>query len=164
MASSLRTLRVSPLLSRARPSPALSPLAHPTRFSSHDHHAAPSPHDDVFPEEGKHPSLPSPSSLSQLNPSSSPANAGFGKPIWRNLTITTLAIALVYRLYPSDTPTSESTIAAATAWIKENLTPAQGKWAANQARHLDLAKQLADDTLLYQEAERPKVQRLRFPG
>ena len=42
--------------------------------------------------------------------------------------------------------------------------PEAGLWKARAAKHLELAKEAADDKLLFQEAERPKVRRLRYLG
>ncbi|KAK4698826.1 hypothetical protein P7C70_g7443, partial [Phenoliferia sp. Uapishka_3] len=138
MSMSTRTLRASPLLSRARPTPVLS-RATLSRPSSHDHHAPASASDEVYPEEG------------------------FTKPIWRNLALGALAVALAYRLAPASAPVTEENPHPITSYIAANM-PAAGQWKANATKHLELAKEAADDKLLFQEAERPKVRRLRYLG
>lgn len=42
--------------------------------------------------------------------------------------------------------------------------PEAGLWQKRSENHLDLAKSAADDKLLFQEAERPKVRRMRYLG
>jgi len=51
-----------------------------------------------------------------------------------------------------------------TRYIEHNLSPDADKFKARNDRHLELAKQAADDKLLFQEAERPRVRRMRYLG
>lgn len=51
-----------------------------------------------------------------------------------------------------------------TRYIAHNLVPEQGLWRSRNEKHLELAVKQADDMLLMQEAERPKVRRMRYLG
>lgn len=51
-----------------------------------------------------------------------------------------------------------------TRFIEKNIMPAEGLWKARNEKHLELSKVQAEDKLLFQEAERPKVRRLRYLG
>ncbi|KAL8292856.1 hypothetical protein RQP46_000550 [Phenoliferia psychrophenolica] len=136
--TSLRTMRVSPLFARARPSPvaARATLARP---SSHDHHTPSSGAEEVYPEEG------------------------FNAPVWRYLAVGSLAVALAIRLAPASAPVTEENPSPITTYLAAHM-PEAGLWKARAAKHLELAKEAADDKLLFQDAERPKVRRLRYLG
>ncbi|KAM0749161.1 hypothetical protein T439DRAFT_327650 [Meredithblackwellia eburnea MCA 4105] len=99
-------------------------------------HAAPAAGEEVYPDEG------------------------FNKPHWRYLSLATLALLLYYRVTPASSSSSEESTSPITKW----LTPQTETWKANAEKHLTLAKEAADDKLLFQEAERPKVRRLRYLG
>lgn len=149
-------MRVSPLLSRARPVP-VAARATLARASSHDHHPA-SASDEVYPEEG------APLYWYLCPPSADVSRcAGFNSPIWRNLTLGALAVALAYRLAPASAPVTEENPSPITTYLAAQM-PEAGLWKARAAKHLELAKEAADDKLLFQEAERPKVRRLRYLG
>lgn len=51
-----------------------------------------------------------------------------------------------------------------TRYIAHNLAPSADKYKARNEKHLEAAKQLADDKLLFQEAEKPRVKRMRYLG
>jgi hypothetical protein len=42
--------------------------------------------------------------------------------------------------------------------------PESGLWKGRNKKHLELAKAAADDKLLFQEAERPRIRRMRYLG
>lgn len=89
---------------------------------------------------------------------------GFTKPIWRNGVLLTLALALAYRVAPSDSLSTDSAEEnPITAYIAHH-SPSPSLWKERADKHLQLAKIAADDKLLFQEAERPKVRRLRYLG
>lgn len=90
---------------------------------------------------------------------------GFNSPIWRNAALFSLALVLYYRLSP--TPALKADEEAPVSFITNYLAfhrPEENLFKARNAKHLDLAKAAADDKLLFQEAERPKVRRMRYPG
>jgi hypothetical protein len=47
--------------------------------------------------------------------------------------------------------------------LAQITTPAS-TWTERNEKHLELTVKAADDKLLFQEAERPKMHRLRFPA
>lgn len=51
-----------------------------------------------------------------------------------------------------------------TRYIRYNLTPKSDVFKERNNKHLELAKQAAEDKLLFQEAELPKIRRLRYLG
>lgn len=68
---------------------------------------------------------------------------------------------------PSASPTSFSTVAdkADTPLITRLLakyTPEAKTWTERNDKHLELTKDRAEERLLFQEAERPKVWRMRY--
>lgn len=130
------------------------------RFSSshaHDSHAHPAPGEESTVE-----SRPTPPAASPAHP------AGFSAPIWRNGVLGALALVLYYRLVPSSAVRNadgelEVPEHPITKYLAYNM-PEAGLWKARNAKHLDLAKEAADDKLLFQEAERPKIRRIRYTG
>ena len=91
---------------------------------------------------------------------------GFNSPIWRNAVLGSLALVLYYRLAPTPKATPDSP-EAPTNFITNYLAhhrPEEGLYKSRNAKHLSLAKEAADDKLLFQDAERPKVRRMRYPG
>jgi hypothetical protein len=44
------------------------------------------------------------------------------------------------------------------------LAPSADKFKERNEKHLEQAKQAADDKLLFQEAEKPRVKRMRYLG
>ena len=92
--------------------------------------------------------------------------AGFNSPIWRNAVLGSLALVLYYRLSPTPqaTPDSpEAPVSFMTNYLAYHR-PEEGLYKSRNAKHLGLAKEAADDKLLFQDAERPKVRRMRYPG
>ncbi|KAM0789258.1 hypothetical protein ACM66B_000101 [Microbotryomycetes sp. NB124-2] len=96
---------------------------------------------------------------------------GFNAPFWTKLAVGGLAVALVLRLAPAppeatgqDDQDQENDAPWITRYITHNLTPATGLWKQRNERHLELAIEAANDKLLIQEAEKPKIRRLRYLG
>ncbi|GAA5831652.1 hypothetical protein JCM3766R1_004967 [Sporobolomyces carnicolor] len=88
---------------------------------------------------------------------------GFNAPFWRRLSLAAIGIALYLRIAPS----SDSDNASEpwlTRYIAYNLAPSADKFKERNEKHLEAAKQLADDKLLFQEAEKPRVKRMRYLG
>lgn len=77
-------------------------------------------------------------------------------------------MALFLRISPDDVPNkvdpSSSEVPYLTRYIKHNLTPQADLWKERNEKHLELAVEAADAKLLFQEAERPSVRRLRYLG
>ena len=93
---------------------------------------------------------------------------GFNAPFWSKLAVAGLAVALFLRISPDDLPNkidpSHSETPYLTRYIAHNLTPQADLWKERNEKHLELAVKAADDKLLFQEAERPKVRRMRYLG
>lgn len=95
--------------------------------------------------------------------------------MWRNSILAALTLALFFRLNPipsvappwSSSPNTkddkEPYIPYLTRYISFHM-PQAGLWKERNEGHLELAKLAADDKLLFQEAERPKVRRMRYLG
>jgi hypothetical protein len=75
------------------------------------------------------------------------------------------------RVYPS-APTSYTSPALIptsdndhpiTRYLAHHM-PESGLWKGRNEKHLELAKAAADDKLLFQEAERPRIRRMRYLG
>ncbi|GAA5900104.1 hypothetical protein JCM8208_002015 [Rhodotorula glutinis] len=110
--------------------------------AAHDPHAGPAEH---YPQEG------------------------FNAPFWRRLSLAALALAIYLRAAPDDLADqvehlAEQKLPWVTRYIEHNLSPDADKFKERNDRHLELAKQAADDKLLFQEAERPRVRRMRYLG
>jgi hypothetical protein len=88
---------------------------------------------------------------------------GFNAPFWRNLSLAAIGIALYLRIAPS-TSTDDDSEPWLTRYIAHNLNPTADKFKERNEKHLEAAKQLADDKLLFQEAEKPRVKRMRYLG
>ncbi|KAK4057199.1 hypothetical protein OIO90_001694 [Microbotryomycetes sp. JL221] len=96
---------------------------------------------------------------------------GFNAPFWTKLAIGGLALALVLRLAPAppeatgqDEDADNNQAPWITRYITHNLTPATDLWKQRNERHLELSIEAANDKLLFQEAEKPKIRRLRYLG
>ena len=97
---------------------------------------------------------------------------GFNAPFWSKLAVGGLAVALVLRLAPAPAEAHSQDISDAeednapwiTRYITHNLTPAADLWRKRNERHLELAIEAANDKLLFQEAEQPKIRRMRYLG
>ncbi|GAA6023419.1 hypothetical protein JCM8202_001432 [Rhodotorula sphaerocarpa] len=98
----------------------------------------------------------------------------FNAPFWRTLSLAAIGAFLYSRLADrSDAVPSASDLAHKvedqvppylTRYISHNLAPGADKYKERNEKHLELAKQAADDKLLFQEAERPRIRRLRYLG
>ncbi|GAA5876277.1 hypothetical protein JCM16303_007080 [Sporobolomyces ruberrimus] len=88
---------------------------------------------------------------------------GFNAPFWRNLSLAAIGLALYLRIAPSS-DSDDSSEPWMTRYIAHNLAPSADKYKARNEKHLEAAKQLADDKLLFQEAEKPRVKRMRYLG
>ena len=58
--------------------------------------------------------------------------------------------------------TSDDSVPWLTRWLA-GITPKAEVWTKRNDKHLELSKATAEDRLLVQEAERPKVRRLKYP-
>ncbi|UZJ51201.1 hypothetical protein CBS101457_000521 [Exobasidium rhododendri] len=108
---------------------------------------------------------------------------GFNSPIWRNTLLLAIASAGIYRFSithadPHPARSSSSGRSAPgneseddtndddnrpflTRYIDYYSTPAQF-WKERNERHLDFVREKAEERLLFQDAERPPVHRLRY--
>lgn len=107
---------------------------------------------------------------------------GFGGSFWRN-TILTLAVSIAaYRVSTEYTPAAQGadlshshdpnaqpiegddkSMPFLTRYIAHHM-PREGIWKERNSRHLELSVKQAEDQLLIQEAQKPPVRRLRYPG
>ncbi|WVQ63463.1 uncharacterized protein L199_001616 [Kwoniella botswanensis] len=102
----------------------------------------------------------------------------FFNPFWRNtLVLTTLAI-LAYPYIPSTSSNttspsldpetfSKSTKDKSLPYVTRllaSITPESRIWTERNDKHLELSKDAAETKLLFQEAERPRVLRMRYPS
>ncbi|EST08467.1 hypothetical protein PSEUBRA_001885 [Kalmanozyma brasiliensis GHG001] len=107
----------------------------------------------------------------------------FGAPIWRWTFLGAVAVFGLYRIstlhadpHPSrasssgrSAPGNESEdnlhVEGEKPWLTryiENWTTPSSVWKERNARHLELVKEKAEERLLFQDAERPPVHRLRY--
>ncbi|KAK4688317.1 hypothetical protein P7C73_g1791, partial [Tremellales sp. Uapishka_1] len=103
----------------------------------------------------------------------------FLSPTWRNTFILLTAAVLIYPYLPSPStsaaspslsPASFSHTAApgseaplVTRWLAK-ITPEASVWQKRNEKHLELINEAAGERLLFQEAERPRVLRLKYPS
>lgn len=92
----------------------------------------------------------------------------------RNSLILTALLVVAYPYLPSPakgsaspslSPDAHSSALNDTPYITRLLakyTPSAQLWTERNDKHLELTKQAAEDRLLVQEAERPKVWRMRY--
>lgn len=157
-------------LARAHAVPRAS--AAPRRFASTE---AAHPAAEVYPQEGESTRTASTLRATYTDPRVTPrARAGFNAPFWRTLSLAAIGAFLYSRLADrSDSVPSASDLAHRvedqvppylTRYISHNLAPGADKYKERNEKHLELAKQAADDKLLFQEAERPRIRRLRYLG
>jgi hypothetical protein len=102
--------------------------------------------------------------------------AAFMNSTWRNTAIATALGLIIYNTFPappkratspSTDPEYTTTTAASLplfSRILARITPKAETWTERNEKHLKLTMEAADDRLLFQEAERPKIHRLRNPG
>ncbi|KAK8850749.1 hypothetical protein IAR55_004669 [Kwoniella newhampshirensis] len=97
---------------------------------------------------------------------------------WRNTFILLTASILIYPYLPSpsSSPASPSLDPEAFKQTAKDssmpyvtrmlagITPEAKVWTERNDRHLELSKENAETRLLFQEAERPKVWRMRYPS
>ncbi|CDU25720.1 uncharacterized protein SPSC_05891 [Sporisorium scitamineum] len=109
----------------------------------------------------------------------------FGAPIWRYTFSGAIAAFGLYRIstlhadpHPSrasssgrSAPGNESEdnlhLEGEKPWLTryiEHWTTPSSVWKERNARHLELVKEKAEERLLFQDAERPPVHRLRYTG
>ncbi|GAA6043620.1 hypothetical protein JCM8097_008293 [Rhodosporidiobolus ruineniae] len=94
---------------------------------------------------------------------------GFNAPFWRYLAVGAVGVAVYLRAAPvhfaSKNPDADLDEQPwLTRYIAYNLAPDADKWKARNDKHLELAKQAADDKLLFQEAEKSRMRRMRYLG
>lgn len=107
---------------------------------------------------------------------------GFHGPFWRN---SFLAVILSFAVYtvslshapaakpinleeshdPNDTPVEakDKSMPYLTRYLAYHM-PREGMWKERNDRHLELTVKAAEDQLLIQDAQRPKIRRLRYAG
>lgn len=149
---------------------AARPVARKASTAAHDPHAAAA--GEHYPQEGAPLLARASRKVPQLtlHHGVRACGAGFNAPFWRRLSLGALAVFIYLRAAPDDLPSKALDAAEdkAPAWmtryIEHNLRPDADKFKARNERHLELAKQAADDKLLFQEAERPRVRRMRYLG
>jgi hypothetical protein len=110
---------------------------------------------------------------------------GFSAPIWRNTLLFAVAFAGIYRFsnidadaHPARSSSSghsapgneseddlhdEDNRPFITRYIDYYSTPSS-VWKERNERHLDMVREKAEEKLLFQDAERPPVHRLRYVG
>ncbi|WWC92555.1 uncharacterized protein L201_007514 [Kwoniella dendrophila CBS 6074] len=105
----------------------------------------------------------------------------FFTPFWRNTIILTAVTVLVYPYLPSTSNLNQITTSPSlnpdffqkSTTNKElpyitrlltKITPESKIWTERNDKHLQLSKDAAETKLLFQEAERPKVLRMRYPS
>jgi hypothetical protein len=97
-------------------------------------------------------------------------------PTWRNTAIATALALIIYNTFPSPpkhatSPSTDPEYTTRTAQtlplfsrVLAQLTPEAKTWTERNEKHLKMTIEAADDRLLFQEAERPRIHRLRNPG
>ncbi|WWC72797.1 uncharacterized protein I206_106761 [Kwoniella pini CBS 10737] len=102
----------------------------------------------------------------------------FFTPFWRNTLILTTISILAYPYLPSTSTNTTSPSLDPETWSKSTkdnslpvvtrllaqITPKAEVWTQRNDKHLELSKEAAETKLLFQEAERPKVLRMRYPS
>lgn len=104
------------------------------------------------------------------------ASTAFMNATWRNTLILTALAVFAYPYLPSPpsspsapstseeytTPAGTRDLPLVSRLLAQGTTPA-ATWTERNAKHLELTVQAAEDKLLFQEAERPRIYRMRFP-
>ncbi|PWN90094.1 hypothetical protein FA10DRAFT_104031 [Acaromyces ingoldii] len=110
---------------------------------------------------------------------------GFSAPIWRNTVLFVIAATGIYRfsnLHADPHPSRASSSGRSapgneseddehdddnrpflTRYMDYYFTPASF-WKERNERHLDYVRERAEEKLLFQDAERPPIHRLRYPS
>ena len=120
--------------------------------------------------------VPSPRSALGYNCITSLAPTAFLSPPWRNTLILVTASILIYPYLPSPSKISQSPSLSPEAFAQTQsndvpmvtrllakFTPESKIWSERNDRHLELSTEKAGERLLFQEAERPRVHRMRYP-
>ena len=81
----------------------------------------------------------------------------FMTPTWRNTAIATTLAIIIYT-------TSTASALPLFSRVLAQITPDAKTWTERNERHLELTRGAAEDRLLFQEAERPRIHRLRNPA
>ncbi len=92
---------------------------------------------------------------------------GFNASFWQYGSFGVIGAFIAYRLTPDNVKPHLATADEkpyVTSLIEKHIMPAEGLWKKRNEKHLELSKEQAEDKLLFQEAERPKVRRLRYTG
>ena len=107
---------------------------------------------------------------------------GFGGAFWRNSIIALALSFAAYRVSIAYTPAAQGADLDAEHGPNETLSeaddksmpfltryiahhmPREGIWKERNAKHLELTVKQAEDQLLIQEAQKPVIRRLRYPG
>lgn len=160
---------------------------HASRKTHSKHQTRTIPHPpDSHPPLSSHPTSPtSPTATTpktplpnpMTNPCSPPLpSLGFLNSTWRNTLLIGTLTYLAYTFLPSppSSPTSPSSnpgyndpssdsMPLLSRVMARGTTPAE-EWKRRNARHLEQTVRSAEDRLLFQEAERPRVYRLKNPA
>ncbi|SCV69684.1 BQ2448_1078 [Microbotryum intermedium] len=127
----------------ARPAPVSALVARRFASTHHDGHHVDHNAGDVFPEEG------------------------FNAPFYSKIAFAAVAAFVLLRISPATNSTpseAQDEKPYMTRYIEHNLTPKVEVFKEYNRRHLEMALGAAQDKLLFQEAERPRVTRMRNPG
>ncbi|GAA5896405.1 hypothetical protein JCM6882_001005 [Rhodosporidiobolus microsporus] len=93
---------------------------------------------------------------------------GFNAPFWRWLSLAGVGVFVYSRAAPVHLAPKDGADLDEQPWLTRyiayNLAPSADKWKARNDKHLELAKEAADDKLLFQEAERSRMRRMRYLG
>ncbi|GAA5872931.1 hypothetical protein JCM8547_003267 [Rhodosporidiobolus lusitaniae] len=93
---------------------------------------------------------------------------GFNAPWWKWIALSGVGAFVFSRVAPMHLAPKEGEPVDAQPWLTRyiayNLAPSADKWKERNDKHLELAKQAADDKLLFQEAEKSRMRRLRYLG
>jgi len=89
----------------------------------------------------------------------------FGTPFWRNVLIISVVGFAAYRFMPADPfGYGEDFASSVHRYLRHHLhTPAQ-IYEERNIKHLELSLNAAKDKIVLEDAERPKIRRLRGPG
>ena len=137
---------------------------------------------EQYPEEGTL-KLNSDEAIKQTTESdASSITAGFHGPFWRNTALAVLLSFAVYTVSLSHAPAAkpinleqshdpnEQPVEAKdkdmpylTRYLAYHM-PREGLWKERNDKHLELTVKAAEDQLLVQDAQRPKIRRLRYAG
>ncbi|GAA6003074.1 hypothetical protein JCM10207_001972 [Rhodosporidiobolus poonsookiae] len=93
---------------------------------------------------------------------------GFNASFWWKLSVVGVGAFVYSRVAPVHLAPKEGANLDEQPWLTRyiayNLNPSADKWRARNDKHLELAKEAAEDKLLFQEAEKSRIRRLRYLG